>query len=86
MVNNCFYTKFRAKIVKIFEIYKKNRLLSDFLFYSILFHHQTPAVRVLHSTVLNILQSMVEFRQNGSWFISKRVGDIIIRVEDLRQG
>ena len=33
MVNNCFYTKFRAKIVKIFEIYKKNRLLSDFLFY-----------------------------------------------------
>ena len=33
MVNNCFYTKFRAKIVKIFDIYKKNRLLSDFLFY-----------------------------------------------------
>lgn len=42
MVNNCFYTKFRAKIVKIFEIYKKNRLLSDFLFYfHILLYHST---------------------------------------------
>ena len=87
MVNNCFYTKFRAKVVKIFEIYKKKSPFERFFvllpYTSISFYHQTPAVRILHSTVLDVLQSVVEFGKYRTWFVAKRIRNIIIRVIDF---
>ena len=51
----------------------------------ILFYNQTPAMFVFHSSVLDILQSMVELCQYGTWFVTERVSDIFVWVNDFGQ-
>ena len=48
-----------------------------------LFYHCAPVMFVLYSSVLDVLQSMVEFCQDGTGFVAKGVGDVVVWVNNF---